>query len=287
MFILYALGDTIGFFLFTVAGYRKDVVMNNLRHSFPEKSEEELQSIAKKFFRNFMDTWMETVKFLTMSAEGVRQRVKGDNSLLIQYYEQGRSCQLLGGHTMNWELLNGYFPLTQPLQFIAVYMQISSPAMERLFLKLRSRFGTLLISAKDVREGLGNHFEQQYLYILGADQSPAKPQQAYWLNFLNQPTCFAMGPGKHSVKQQQPVVFGWIEKLGRGKYFVHVEELFSSLDGVTPEAITIAYVKNLERVIQQHPDNYLWTHKRWKHAWKDEYEGNWIDSTPRPSIKTA
>jgi len=279
MFILYALGDVIGFFLFSIAGYRKGVVMKNLRHSFPNKTEKELQKIARKFSRNFMDTWMETVKFLTMSPKGVQQRMMGDNSLLYQYYEQGKSCQMLGGHTMNWELLNGYFPLTQPLQFIAVYMQISSPAMERIFLRLRGRFGTLLIPAKDIRDGQDKHFQQQYLYILGADQSPTKPAQAYWLNFLNQPTAFPMGPGKHSVKQQQPVVFGWIEKVSRGKYITHIEELFSSMDGVSPEAITIAYVRNLERVINQHPDNYLWTHKRWKHGWKPEYAGNWIDTS--------
>jgi KDO2-lipid IV(A) lauroyltransferase len=280
MFMLYALGDVIGFVLFNVAGYRKEVVMQNLRNSFPEKRDEELHQIARKFYRNFMDTWMETVKFLIISPKRVQQMMQGDNSLLYQYQKQGKSCQMLGGHTMNWELLNGYFPLTQPLQFIAVYMQISNPALERIFAKLRGRFGTLLIPAKDVREGVGKHFQQQYLYILGADQSPTKPAQAFWLNFLNQPTAFATGPGRHSVKQQQPVVFGWIEKLGRGRYITHVEELFSSMESVSPEEVTIAYVRNLERIIKLHPDNYLWTHKRWKHAWQDAYHENWIDTMP-------
>jgi KDO2-lipid IV(A) lauroyltransferase len=287
MFILYALGDTVGFFLFTVAGYRKEVVMKNLRHSFPNKSEAELQKIAAKFFRNFMDTWMETIKFLTISPKGLHRRMTGDNALLMQYYSQGKSCQLLGGHTMNWELLNGYFPLTQPLQFIAVYMQISNPAMERIFLKLRGRFGTILIPARHIREGVEKHFQQQYLYILGADQSPTKPAQTYWLNFLNQPTAFAMGPGKHSKKQMQPVVFGWVEKVSRGKYVAHVEELFGSVEDVSPEEITIAYVRSLERVINLHPDNYLWTHKRWKHSWKPEYAENWIDTMPMPAPASA
>jgi Kdo2-lipid IVA lauroyltransferase/acyltransferase len=284
MFVLYALGDVIGFFLFDVAGYRKAVVLKNLRLSFPEKSEQEIQKIAKKFFRNFMDTWMETIKFLIMSPEGVKRRMGGDNALLFKYHAQGKSCQMFGGHTMNWELMNGYFPLTQPLTFIAVYMQISSPAMERLFRKMRGRFGTVLIPAKDVRDGLDKHFQQQYLYILGADQSPSKPAQAFWLNYLNQPTAFPTGPAKHSIKQQQPIVFSYIEKIGRGKYITHVETMFENLEGVTAEEITIAYVKNLERIIHKNPDNYLWTHKRWKHAWKPEYSGQWIDSAPLPMV---
>ncbi|HSC53863.1 MAG TPA: lysophospholipid acyltransferase family protein [Phnomibacter sp.] len=282
MFVLYALGDIIGFFLFGVVGYRKKVVLKNLRNAFPEKTEKEIDAIAQKFYSNFMDLWMETIKFLTMTPAGIKRRMSGDNSILFKYHAEGKSCQVIGGHTMNWELLNGYYPLTQPLQFIAVYMQISNPAMERLFKKLRCRFGSLLIPAKEVRYGLDKYFQQQYLYVLGADQSPTKPAEAYWVNFLNQPTGFPTGPAKHTIKQQQPIVFSYIEKTGCGKYVVHLEPLFENLEGVTPEEITLAFVRRLEHILQQHPDNYLWTHKRWKHAWKPEYAGNWIDTAPLP-----
>ena len=43
------------------------------------------------------------------------------------------------------------------------------------------------------------------------------------------------------------------------------------------------YVKHIEANIRLQPENYLWSHRRWKRGWKPEYESLWIDTIPSPT----
>ena len=283
-FILYAFGDAIRWLIFGVIGYRKKIVMQNLAHAFPEKTEAERAAIAHEFFIHFIDTWIETIRLLSMSRTSIERMISYDYSLLQQYAARGQSVQLMAGHFMNWELINMSLPIHQPLVWVGIYMKLSSKAMERLFLKIRGRFGAVLVPAQVVRNGMDQYLQQPYLLGLGADQSPSKPAQSYWMYFLNQPTAFAVGPGRNACKRQLPVVFFWIERQRRGRYVFHLESMFDTAEGLTPEKLTQDFAQRLERIVRQQPANYLWSHRRWKHAWKPEYAANWIDTSPLPSV---
>lgn len=280
MWFLYALGDVIGWLLFGVIGYRKKIILQNLRLSFPQKTEAEIKSIAKGFHRNFMDTWMETIKFMTISKTRVQRMVQFDFSLFEKLYAEGKSCQCMSGHFMNWELYNVTIPAFQPLVFLGIYMRISSPAMEKLFRRLRGRFGTVLIPADEVKNGLDAYMQQPYMLALGADQSPAKPDKARWMNFLHQPTAFPPGPAKNACRTNVPVVFPWLQKVKRGHYIIHVEMLESEPARLSEDEITRKFAHKLQSIIEQYPENYLWSHRRWKHSWKPEYASQWIDEQP-------
>lgn len=257
--------------------------MQNLAHAFPEKSEAELSAIAHSFFIHFIDTWMETICLLSISRKRIEQMLEYDYSLLEAYASQGKSVQLMSGHFMNWELINMSMPMHQPLLWVGIYMQLSNKAMDRLFLKIRGRFGAVLVPAQVVKDGMEQYLQQPYLLGLGADQSPSKPAQSYWMYYLNQPTAFARGPGRNACKRQLPVVFFWIERKCRGKYVFHLENLVTEAENLTAEEITLRYAHRLEQVVRRQPANYLWSHRRWKHAWQPEYAPNWIDSAAPPA----
>ena len=280
MRVLYALGDGIGWLLFGLIGYRKKVIIQNIRLSFPQKTDAEINAIAKGFHRNFMDTWMETIKFMTISKARVQKLAQFDFSLFEQLHAEGKSCQAMSGHFMNWELYNVTVPAFQPLIFLGIYMRISNAAMEKVFLKLRSRFGTVLIPADEVKNGLEPYTKQPYMLALGADQSPSKPDKARWMNFLHQPTAFPPGPAKNACRTNVPVVFPWLQKVKRGHYIIHVEMLIEEPAKLTEDEVTQKFARKLESIIEQYPDNYLWSHRRWKHAWKPEYSNQWIDAQP-------
>lgn len=282
MRVLYLLGDGIGIILFELIGYRKKIIHQNLRLSFPAKSEQELKLIAKSFQRNFIDTWMETIKFMTISTKEVQSMVQCDYSLFEEIHASGKSCQTMSGHFMNWELYNVTMPAFQPLTFLGIYMRLSSPAMEKLFRRLRGRFGSVLIPADEVKNGLEKYMQQPYMLALGADQSPSKPERADWMYFLQQPTAFPTGPSKNACRTNLPVVFTWLQKVKRGRYILHVEMLEKEPANIGPHAMTHKYVHRLQEVIQQYPDNYLWSHRRWKHAWQPAFASQWIDKKPMP-----
>jgi len=286
MRVLYILADVFYGFFYHVLGYRRKVVAQNLAAAFPDKSKEERKVISKKFYHNFIDSFIETIKMLSCGEEFLRKRFSGNWEVVEELYNKGHSCQIHLGHNFNWEWGNAAIAAAIPHKVAVVYMPIQSKATDRLFLKLRSRAGSGLIPAtpsEAFRTGLRKLREHQYALILAADQSPGDPGKAYWLNFLNQPTGFVTGPEKSARLNKLPVFFTVISKLKRGHY--HAEQVLATTDprSLKEGELTLKFVRFLEDFIRKHPDNWLWSHRRWKQEWKPEYEKMWIDGVVHAS----
>jgi Kdo2-lipid IVA lauroyltransferase/acyltransferase len=283
MRVLYMLSDFIYFIIYYVIGYRRKVVMDNLRNAFPEKSEDELIRVAKKFYQNFIDSFVEVIKLVSASESWVSRRFTVDAQVLDELYATGRSCQMHLGHTFNWEW--GHIALKKLTKYkvLVVYMPISSKIFERLFYNLRTRCGNVFIPAPQMKEAIVPYLPSQYLLGLVADQSPGKLKSAYWIDFLGRPAPFASGPEKGARNGNLPVVFASIYKPRRGHY--HGTVRLACMDPATmPEGeLTRNYTRYLESVIREQPDMWLWSHRRWKHPWKDEYESMRIDDKGKAS----
>src|ERR1700733_8554384 len=76
--LFYGFSDVIYFLLYYIIGYRKEVVMQNLKNSFPEKNEKELKKLRRKFYRYLCDLMLETFQTLTMSRKFSLKRFKLD-----------------------------------------------------------------------------------------------------------------------------------------------------------------------------------------------------------------
>lgn len=269
--VLYLFSDFAFFIVYYIIGYRKQVVLNNLRQAFPEKSESERIKIAKKFYRNFTDTFIETIKMISVPDSYIQKRVHANTDLVNRFYESGRSVQLLLGHNFNWEWANNVVSKNLKALFLAVYMPITNKVMDRLFYKLRSRNGTKLIPATKMREAFLPYRDLQYVLALAADQSPGDPSNAWWFDFLGKPAPFVKGPEKAARSKNTIIVFTYIHKLKRGHYEV-VFSLGEENPVTLPETeLTKKFVQYLENVIRQYPDMWLWSHRRWKHEWKPEF----------------
>lgn len=276
LWILYGVGDFAFLILYYIIGYRRKIVWTNLKNSFPGKSYSELKKVEKKFYRNFAHTWMETIKFISISEKQLGKMFSADYGLLYELFDTYPRATMLTGHFMNWEYYPICMPLNQPYPFIAVYMNITNPAINYMFLKIRSRFGSAMLRAGRMGAEMMPWRNKQYMIGLGADQSPVDVQNAGWINFLNQPTAFTMGPEKNARIAKGPVIMSWIEKRRTGRYTVHFELLFEHAELTSKYDIIKSYVKKLEYYIHKQPENYLWSHRRWKHQWKKEYEYLWI-----------
>ena len=285
MFILYGIGDIIFVIFYYLVGYRKEVVWNNLKIAFPEKTDKELESIRRKCFRNFIHTWIETVKFISISDKQLNKMVTGDFSLIEKLRPTQPRITWLSGHFMNWELFAIYPAKHISYPYLGVYMPLTNKAFDDLFIKIRGRSGVNLLRAGNMRTDMMPWRNKDYVLVLGADQNPPNPNNAVWLNFFGQPTAFVTGPEKNARAGNTAVIFSWMEKTGLGKYVFHVELLCEDPSLLEKNEIQRRYVKRLEEIITLHPDNYLWTHKRWKHSWKKEYENLWIDTVPPPEVE--
>ncbi|PWT70770.1 MAG: lipid A biosynthesis acyltransferase [Bacteroidetes bacterium] len=283
MRVLYLLSDFIYLILYYGFGYRRIVVMDNLRHAFPEKPEAELVRISKKFYHNFIDSFVEVIKLVSASESWLKKRFTVDAQVLDELYSTGKSCQMHLGHTFNWEWGQIAVSGLTKYKILVVYMPIGNKVFEKLFYKLRTRSGNSFLAAPRMKEAIIPFLPSQYLLGLVADQCPGNMQTSYWIDFLGRPAPFASGPEKGARNGHLPVVFATIHKLRRGHY--HGTMHLACMDAATlPEGeLTQKYVRYLESVIRQHPDMWLWSHRRWKHAWKDEYASMKIDEPGRAS----
>lgn len=281
--VLYLLSDALAAFTWYVLGYRKKVVLDNLRIAFPEKSEQERKAIAKKFYHNFVDNFIETLKLLSAGQKFITKHFVLDSDPFNAFLQAGRKCQLHLGHNFNWEIANVVMPYYTSHTFIAVYMPLRNKVMDRFFMHLRTRTGTVMLPATDMRNAIVPYRNSQYVLALVADQAPGDVSKAYWLNFFGRPTPFVRGPESGARVANIPVIFAQIYKVKRGYYRAHLEVGTENPHDLPEGELTRHYITFLEKAIRQHPDMWLWSHRRWKHAWKDEYRNMWIGKDQVPT----
>jgi len=266
--VLYLLSDLAFVLIFHVGGYRKDLVWNNLRHAFPEKTDEEITRIRKRFYRSFCDQWIETLKLLSMSKKALNRRIVGNWEVFHQLEYAGKNTYALLGHNFNWEWANVACQHNAGQQFAGVYLPLSSRPFDRLMQRISARGGGWLISMKAVKAGLQRVRPVQHIIAMMADQNPSVAEVALWLPFMNREAPFFRGPGQMAVRARGAVVFAGIRKTGRGRYQVHLELVTENAAELGPEDITRRYVSFMERQLREQPENWLWSHNRWKHQRK-------------------
>ena len=268
---LYFLSDLFYGFTYYILRYRRDVVAGNLKIAFPEKTDAERRTIEKKFYHNFIDSLIETIKLLSASERFIEKRFIANWEVINQVYESGRRAHLHLGHNFNWEWGNIVLGKKTPFRFLAVYTPITNPAFEKLFLKLRSRSGVVMLPANRMRERFLPYRNTQYLLGLVADQNASDPARAWWFKFFGKPAPFVKGPAKNAITSDAVIIFASIKKIKRGYY-----EAIFSIDTENPGSyteleLTQKFIRYLENNIRQYPDLWLWSHRRWRWKWKEEY----------------
>lgn len=265
--ILYVVSDFLYFMQNYVIKYRKKVVLENLTNSFPEKSEKEINQIAKDFNKNFCDFTIETLKGITISNKELDGRVVVNNIEAMQrIVAENKNIMVLSGHVFNWEwlkIMDNHVPT--PNNY-AVYHVAKNELVNDIIKKSREKFSTITLPMQEATEKiLKTPNDGKSLFLMVADQSPYKTAIRYELEFLNQTTPVFQGFDKLARRRNMGVVYINIRKTGRGKYTFDVVEIQPDADRFEENEIIHKYFDLLEKNIRQDPANYMWTHKRWKY----------------------
>ena len=266
--VLYIFSDGIAFLLKHVIKYRVDVVHQNLIIAFPNKTEKERKQIAYDFYQQFTDSFIETIKLLSISDKTFQKRFTSNVEVLNNLYPTGQSVQIMAGHFFNWEFANWGVAKYGKYPFLAVFMPLSNKVFSKLIYDLRARYGSILIPATNFRSQFHKYAnEGSYAMALAADQNPGNPLQAYWVNFFGRLTPFVKGPEKGAKLNNTAQVFVHFYRTKRGYYHSHYELMTISPNYFKDGQLTALYVKVLEEKIQANPSNYLWSHRRWKYTY--------------------
>lgn len=274
---LYILSDFLYFLVYKVIRYRLKVVRINLKNSFPEKTDKELHVIEKEFYHHFCDYFVETLKLLHISDEEMQKRMVFENMDIVKdLMKDGNSALMFLGHYGNWEWVPSITMSfrnkeDQNKLLGQIYRPLKNKAVDDLFLKIRSRFGSFGIAKNETLRVIVKlrKAKQQILIGFMADQTPSFHNIHYWSTFMNQESAVFTGVERIAKQTGFAVVYLDMEKVKRGHYKGTVK-LISDKPQDAPEFyITETYIREMERTILRNPAYWLWTHKRWKMTRKE------------------
>jgi KDO2-lipid IV(A) lauroyltransferase len=264
-FILYLFSGLVYFILLHVTHYRKEIVKQNLSSAFPELSQNELEKLIRLFYKNLSDILIEGIKSFTMSRAQINKRHHILNpEILVPFFEQGKSIIAVTGHYANWEWGSLSAGLQTNYDIVAFYKPLSNKWIDQFLRWSRSRFGTTLASISETTTTFEKFKLKKTIFIMAADQSPAKAEKAIWVDFLGKDTAFLHGPEKHAINNNYPVFYVDIQRIKRGYYTLELSCLVENPADVPESEITRKFGKRLEATIKAHPENWLWSHRRWK-----------------------
>lgn len=270
----------MAFFGYNIVGYRKRIVFENLSNSFPHKSKEEILQIQKKFYENFGDYVVETLKAFTISENELKVRVQHINQEVFhQAKREGKNVIMLSGHVFNWEWITAFATLIPQEHSYPVYRDLQNKFWDVKIREMRSRFGNEAIDAREVIKHIFRHpNDGNSCYMFVADQTPQDIIVNYGLQFLNQRTPAFIGYDKLATRKDLFFVYCEMKKVKRGYYQVNYHRILPDGEKFEDFEVVRKFHKMLEKTINKRPDNWLWSHRRWKYSsWIKHFDEKSVD----------
>lgn len=263
--LLYFFSDILRFFLEKVIKYRKDVIKQNLSLCFPGLSVKEINKIMHLSYKNLSDIMMEGIKAFAMTDKQIINRHKILNPEVIEhFFNLNRSVICVPCHYGNWEWGASSPSLQLSKEIFVFYKPLSNMYIDRYIRNIRAKSGSKLESIYKTARVFDNNADNVVGYVMAADQSPSNSRRAYWVDFLGRETAFLHGPELYARKHDIPVVFIDIQRVKRGYYELTCSVITDNPKNTAEGEITTRYAKKLEEAILIKPENWLWSHRRWK-----------------------
>jgi Kdo2-lipid IVA lauroyltransferase/acyltransferase len=265
-FVLFRLADFLCFVFQYLIRYRKKVIHANLQRCFPEKTVAELKQIERGAYQNLCDITLESIKGLTMNEQTIRERYSIKNpEILAAAFAQKKSIIIAGAHYGNWEWGVRSWSLWFRHQVIGIYKPLANKTIEAYLNQRREDFGMKLAAPKQTREAIALSKTTPCIYVLFGDQNPHNLNTCHWVNFLKQDTAWLQGVGEIANQYDFPIYYIRTTRIKRGFYENELIPLCLTPTTYTPLQISQQYAKQVEENINVAPNDWLWSHKRWKH----------------------
>ena len=265
--VIYFFSDILKFLLQYVIRYRRDVTRRNLTHSFPEKSAQEIKKIEDRYYRNLADVILEVIKLEAVSKNSLMKRFSFEGLEIMQdAFNHGRSVLVATGHLGNWEWMGTVLGMSLKEKGFAIIKPLAEKHFHDYLISLRHRFNqdSTIDFQHTLRRLVRNKKEMLTFNVFASDQTPTKADINHWKTFLNKETPFYTGIEKLAKSLDFSVVFMNISRTSRGRYKGEIRLITDNPVSMKELEITDIYIKMLEEAIINQPDNWLWSHRRWK-----------------------
>lgn len=253
--------------LLSIIRYRRKVALTNLSRSFPEKTRKEHLKILKESYRHISDMAVETMKTERMTKAEMEERmdIKGMD-IIEKIYDSGKSVITLVAHSGTWEWMPARLQMLGRHQQYIAFKPLTNKRFDSYMQMTRQHFFPgRLVDYRTIFHFILRNKAELRSYILIADQTPTKSEIGYWADFMNQQTGFFGGHEKIAAKLGFGVIYIENKRIGRGRYMSEIKLITPDASKETEYFVTEKYARLLEQSLREQPENWLWTHKRWKH----------------------
>jgi KDO2-lipid IV(A) lauroyltransferase len=258
----------LGQIVYTVFGFRRTIVRENVRYAFPEMIESQREEIAAGSFRSVSIAFMELLRFSRMNEEDLRSMIRMEEPEIVRTkLSKGKGVVLLTAHLGNWELISPGFLMLAGIQVDALYKPQSNAWIDRRIVERRTRFGNRLVPmGMGVREILGL-LQSGRTILIAADQSA--PMESIRMKFFGREVPVFQGPAAFCLRTGAALIATHAVRQPDGSYVLTCREIPSEDLSYSDESIrelTRRHLEATEEIIRQYPEQWMWMHRRWKHA---------------------
>jgi KDO2-lipid IV(A) lauroyltransferase len=269
-----SMGKILGYFLYYFDAHHRRIVRRNLQLAHPEWSRDQIQSLSKRFFQHFGKTIFELVHMSFFSREYIvaNVRVEGQENFIEALAKQ-KGVVLVSAHLGNWEMSWHIGPCYFKQQITGVAKKLRNASLDRLIHKIRTRFGNRIIyktgALPDMLQTL-RHGE-----TVGLLMDISRRFDGVEVKFFGRRATATPAAALLALRCKSPVIPAFCYRNGNGELMIQIEppvEIQRTHDlRADLQANTQAITGRVERAIRKHPEQWLWTLKRWKDFYPDLY----------------
>jgi len=236
---------------------RKGQVIKNLNRAFPNWSNQKVELHVKKIFLFFMHNMVQFFAF-PKSWEGTKIDVKNE-SVLTNAMKQNKGCILISAHFGVWELFAKWMGETE-YNFVGVAHRQKNRGANKFFQEQRELSSVGHIFRKEPIEKMEAVLNGNGILALVSDQDAKR--KGVFVDFFGTPASTPKGAALFHKKSGAPMIFGVCAQVGFQQYEIQFENVIPKSNST--KDITQAFTSNIEKIVQEYPEQYFWFHRRWK-----------------------
>ena len=248
--------------------------MNNLRASYPEKSEQWLRETGRRSF--------EHIAMLAVDILFTPRLVKRDNWRRFSYYknverakwlmQEGRGILMVAAHYSNFEIM-GYLLGLFGFNVYSIARPLDNKFISRYLYDVRQREGQKIIDKKGAAELMNQISSSGATLCFIADQDAGR--KGIFVDFFGRKASTYKSIALLAITNNIPIAVGYSIRVDNRFYFeIGINRLILPEEWGEKEEpvdwITAEYTKAIEQFVRDDPSQYWWLHRRWKHQPKTD-----------------
>jgi len=267
--------NTLGGLMYRFDRKHRDRAMANLKRAFPDKSTEELQTVARRSMVGlvmFFNEVMFTTRLIRIDTWTRYVEMNDFQEVLALLLKRNQGVIMLTGHYGNFEIL-GYLLATLGFPTASVARPLDNKYISDWIFGVREKMGQRMIIKKGATEEVTEELERKGVVGFVADQNAGT--KGIFVDFFGRKASTFKSIGLVAMHYEVPVVVGYARRVkDQFKFQVGAQDIIWPADWKSQDDplryITQRYTSAIEAFVREDPGQYWWVHRRWKTRPKGE-----------------